>query len=986
MSTFDIRNDAPGLLRAESLNMTLKFDRTSASTGRVSWNIPTPAQGCLAGTQAYNGIVVVLDTVSPSVHHKPIHGTVYQADNNVDENLFAGDKIGTSKVVGTFYGDTTTTYFDVEGLTANTPYYISGYPVDAQYRYYVEGVHAFSQNHKNGGSDSTNGHQVVVFNPQAPKMGVKLSDATQLTPSINYSFDMKVGYVYPIKDRPLDSTECRYDAPTYTINVNGSYCQTFQELLNEINKNIALAQGSFQSPLPPNTGAFYVNDGTLYQWDGSQHVLYSPFVNVTTQPNITSLGALWYTPSSKLLQVWNEIGSPSVGSWNAQSYIKSAFDPTQPIQNVTYWFNGITTYLWNGVAWCESYTYFQASDPSLAPIMPEASYWYDNVNFMLYKYDNVLDMWNTVDAIQYHIDPNSLPVGTYWFSDSLNKLFVYDTTWTELTNTTISENEPATPAANRYWFDLKNNELFQRNSSNTEWIQLDVLVYPDNPQQRLSCDTWWNTETDQLFVWDKLNSVWVQITTFYQQPIDPSLPPTMNEGNLWYDGIDLYEWNGNCFIKVDTVVMWDQDPTNLIPGTIWHNTITNIWKVLAGSPPAWSDLSVPLYETEHDPYNPSINSAWYNPSNSTLSIWNGIAWIPVSYSSQPLTPTSGTLWYDTTTALLKQWSNGWILTTPFVICEHDCNGNFKFTHTAVGSDSLVRITDGNLFESLSVDFKIHEAKLGEDGVVPGPMYEEIGVGTDGSNDERLQLHKELRYELGYPTIQVELTNEQLDYAISSALGELRQKSGAAVRHGFFFIEVPANTHTIYMTNKNKQHNKIVDIMGVYRATSSFLSSAHSAGVYGQIVLQHLYNMGTFDLLSFHIMNEYTKLMEILFAARVVFTFNEHDRSLHLFNRFAYTERMVCVEATVERTEQELLVDRRLRPWIRRYASAMCRMMLAESRGKFSTLPGANGSVTLNAAELRQQAQTLFDQCTKEIDDQIVDNYQQYGVGSTFVFG
>jgi hypothetical protein len=53
MGTFDIRQDAPGLLRAESLNITLKFDRTGPSTGRISWNIPAPAAGCTAETQSY---------------------------------------------------------------------------------------------------------------------------------------------------------------------------------------------------------------------------------------------------------------------------------------------------------------------------------------------------------------------------------------------------------------------------------------------------------------------------------------------------------------------------------------------------------------------------------------------------------------------------------------------------------------------------------------------------------------------------------------------------------------------------------------------------------------------------------------------------------------------------------------------------------------------------------------------------------------------
>lgn len=981
MSTFDIRNDAPGLLRTESLNITLKFDRTSDSTGRISWNIPTAAQGCLSGTQAYNGMVVVIDTTSPSVHHKPINATVYQSDNNINANLFVGDTIGTAKVIGTFYNDTTTTYFDVSGLLPNTPYYISGYPVDAQYRYYVEGVHAFSQNYDIGGSGDTSGYQVIVFNPDSDNMGVKLTDATQLVPGINYSFKMQVGYVY--NNKVIDKADCNPVAPTYTVTINGTNNATYGDLLVSINRSIAVLQGGVQSPVSPNTGAFFLNNNILYQWDGSSHVIYDPFISSSTQPNNAVVDTMWYTKSSDTLKTWN--GSPL--SWNSTSFISFASDPTQPIQNVTYWFNGNQGYSWNGATWCSVDTYIQVTNPSIDPILPPASYWYDGINAMLYQYDNILQMWNAVTAIQYHLDPNALPIGTYWYDETNKQLNLYAVGWTIQTNTTISENEPSTPYANRYWYNPITEVLKQRNSSNTAWNTLDVLSFPTDPTNRQSCELWWNTQSDVLYTWDDINSEWIEITSFYQQSIDPSLAPVLHEGNMWYDGTIGYIWNGTCFVVCNDIIFSVQDPRYPSNGTIWHNTDSDMWYIRTGSPSMWIAPTYPVLVSEQDPYTPAVGTAWYDTNNMTLNIWNGISWILVGFSETPYTPVVGTLWYDTTNQLLKQWaSSGWKLATPFVLCEYDCNGNFKFTDTSKGSNSLIRLTDENLFASLDAPFKFHTSYMGEDGVSGTPSYMEIGVGTDGSNDERLKLHSELRMELGYPAVQVELTNEQLDFAIDSALQELRTRSGAAYRHGFFFVDVPANTHTIYLTNKNKELNKIVDVLGVYRATSSFLSSAHGAGVYGQIVLQHLYNMGTFDLLSYHIMSEYTKLMELLFAAKVVYTFNEQRRELNVFNRFPYNERLVCIEASVERLEQEIITDRRCRPWIRKWAGAQCRMMLAESRGKFSTLPGAGGSITLNANELRQQAKDSMAECLKDIEDMIVDNWQQYGAGAHMTFG
>jgi hypothetical protein len=62
------------------------------------------------------------------------------------------------------------------------------------------------------------------------------------------------------------------------------------------------------------------------------------------------------------------------------------------------------------------------------------------------------------------------------------------------------------------------------------------------------------------------------------------------------------------------------------------------------------------------------------------------------------------------------------------------------------------------------------------------------------------------------------------------------------------------------------------------------------------------------------------------------------------------------------------------------------MMLAEIRGKFSSLPGAGGAITLNASDLRQQATADIEACIGEIDDYIVDGPDGYGMGASFTFG
>jgi hypothetical protein len=43
------------------------------------------------------------------------------------------------------------------------------------------------------------------------------------------------------------------------------------------------------------------------------------------------------------------------------------------------------------------------------------------------------------------------------------------------------------------------------------------------------------------------------------------------------------------------------------------------------------------------------------------------------------------------------------------------------------------------------------------------------------------------------------------------------------------------------------------------------------------------------------------------------------------------------------------------------------MMLGEARSKYASLPGAQGSVSLNGADLKAEAQTAIERLEREID-------------------
>jgi hypothetical protein len=926
-------------------------------------------------------MVVTVDTTPATSGALPTNGQVYSSDASVDANLFAGDKLGTAMIVGAFYQDRTTTFVDVTGLMANTPYYVSGYPVDCQLRYMVEGVHAYSQNYTNRGSDGTNGTQVLVLNSSASAMGVQPTDSTGLNVGQEYSFQVQVGLV-PKPNRPVDSVECTVTPHVYTITVDGTDGQSYSELVDAINKQFALLSNGALGATPPNTGAYYWNapHQKLFQWNGTTHVEL-PVIIDQTAPNIVSTNTYWLNPTTGELSIWN--GS----AWAAVQVITFATDPTSPIADKTYWFNGMQAFLWNGTAWCVVSNVTQPTDPSLPITPPAGSYWYDTADGATFKWNSTLEMWSSVPVIHYNQDPNTLPVGTFWLNDVAGLLYQLNTPsvgWNLQPNLAITETEPATPAPGKFWYNPTTKVLKQRSMDNLTWNIEPVIVFSLDPVPRSGCDLWYDTSTNQLKLYDALAELWVVVSSVYMQDTDPTATPVIAQGATWYDTDTnvFYVYGGSCFVATP-YISWPSDPTQLAQGVVWHN-ITTDTRYVRG-PAAWAQITPVV--TTNDPTSLPTGTFWYTPSTLALKSWNGVTWVSVTYSLLPLTPTKGTLWFDTTTNLLKSWNGyAWVLATPVATVELDCHGNMLFTDTNVGSASFISLADISLFGALNVTNTIHDANPGTDGASSTPSYAELGIGTDGSDAARDAIANDIRYELGYPVQDVELTKEQMDYAINKALSELRQRSGLPYKRGFFFMALKANEQRYFLTNKISGMNKIVDVMGVYRCTSAFLASAHGAGVYGQIVVQHLYNMGTFDLLSYHMMADYTKMMEILFAARVTYTWNEQTREIWLHQRYNQAEPMVMIDATVERTEQDIMTDRYAKPWIRRYAAGVARIMLAEIRGKFSTLPGASGSVTLNAAELRQTGQAEIEACLAEIDDYLVDKPEEFGMGTTFTFG
>jgi hypothetical protein len=134
------------------------------------------------------------------------------------------------------------------------------------------------------------------------------------------------------------------------------------------------------------------------------------------------------------------------------------------------------------------------------------------------------------------------------------------------------------------------------------------------------------------------------------------------------------------------------------------------------------------------------------------------------------------------------------------------------------------------------------------------------------------------------------------------------------------------------------------------------------------------------LTTWEAFSQYQETVGRLFGNKINFTWDTVTKKLTIVRRPRHTET-VLLQVYMRRTDETLLDDPYAKPWLRDYALAQCKMMLGEARSKFGQLPGAQGGVTLNGADLKAEAQATMDRLEDEIQ-----KYSDGGDPISFVIG
>jgi len=359
------------------------------------------------------------------------------------------------------------------------------------------------------------------------------------------------------------------------------------------------------------------------------------------------------------------------------------------------------------------------------------------------------------------------------------------------------------------------------------------------------------------------------------------------------------------------------------------------------------------------PTNPVVGQVYYDPDQKMMYVWDGAAWLttkeqtcptgsvdpvppistdpnspnyPIDYVGSaraalpPDWPHLGNFFYNTTTRLLKTWTG---------VDGNDANGKW---------------------------YSDVETKRGE------PTYGEQDVGTTGEPSARATIKNILKYQLGYPQVCVELVEEHFDIALNNALQEIRRRVDTAYYKQYFFMTIMRQQDVYYLNDRTLGLDHVVDVLKIHRLNMLGLVNWGPDNLYAQQFLNQFYAPGVgYDLVSIHLIHSLSELYSQLFAGEIAFNWREARREMRIYRSFGHNEK-VLLECSMEKPEQEILVDRWMQQWIQQWAEAELMMILANIRGKFASLPGPGGGLQLNASELRAEGQRLQEDCLRQIKD------------------
>lgn len=212
--------------------------------------------------------------------------------------------------------------------------------------------------------------------------------------------------------------------------------------------------------------------------------------------------------------------------------------------------------------------------------------------------------------------------------------------------------------------------------------------------------------------------------------------------------------------------------------------------------------------------------------------------------------------------------------------------------------------------------------------------------------------------LGYPSVDLEIEDVQLEIAIDNAVANYRALAGASKEEAFLHLKL-MESQSVYTLPQD-----IEIVRKVYRRGNGVVAGAGNTIDPFSLAYSNTYLMSAVrgstggGLLTYELYHQFDETAGRLFGRDITFTYNPYTHKLTL-ERDIRGDEEVLVHVYQNRPEVMLFSMQMIYPWLRDWALAEAMMMIGRARGKFGSIVGPQGTVTLDGDTMRNEATAMF---------------------------
>ena len=224
--------------------------------------------------------------------------------------------------------------------------------------------------------------------------------------------------------------------------------------------------------------------------------------------------------------------------------------------------------------------------------------------------------------------------------------------------------------------------------------------------------------------------------------------------------------------------------------------------------------------------------------------------------------------------------------------------------------------------------------------------------------------------LGAGAVRVELTNDQLELAVTLAIDNYRQRSSRSMEEAWLHLDCEPGVSVYTLPQEVELITKIYRRGNGLMQSSGSTIDPFSLAYANSYLLSAVRSSGSGNLLTYELYSQFDKTVGLMFGREIIFSWDNVTKRLVL-QRDIKNQEELLLWAYHSRPDDVLFADRLVYPWLRLWALAEAKCILGMVRGKLSAIPGPNGPITLNGDALIQEGnadkERLIDELKRHVD-------------------